>query len=207
MELLQPNRKVEIRGSRITLKPISENEINNRYLAWLNDPEINKYLEVRYKKQSITDIYHYINSLRSINGGELFAIFENITKSHIGNCSITHFNPNNNGYAIYGLMIGEKSKNLGFAVDAEIMIVEYLFSFEEIRRLQGGVYSNNKAAWSILELIGFKKEGWLRKSAVLADGTITDGFIYGLLRDEWDKSKNKKVIKYFLKNMKILDMS
>lgn len=206
MELLEPNRKVKIKGSRITLKPIGKSEINSRYLAWLNDQEINKYLEVRYKKQTAADIYNYINSLRSVNGGELFAIFENATKSHIGNCSITDFNPNNNGYASYGLMIGDKSKNLGYAVDAEIMIVGYLFGFEEIRRLQGGVCSKHKAAWSISEMIGFKREAVLRKNIVLSDGTIDDSFIYGLLKDEWNIQKNKKIINYFLKNMRILDL-
>jgi len=203
MNLLQPNRNIEIKGSRVTLKPISQNEINNTYLSWLNDPEINKYLEVRYKKQTIADIYNYINNLRSINGAELFAIFENITSSHIGNLSITHFNPNNNGYAIYGIMIGEKCKNLGYAVDAEIMIVEYLFGFQKINRLEGGVFSKNKSAWLILELIGFKKEGVLRKRGVLSDGTIDDVFIYGLLKEEWNKSKKKRIIEYFLKNYEV----
>jgi len=206
MDLLQPNRNVEIRGSRITLKPISENEINNRYRAWLNDPEITKYLGVRYRKQTFTDIYNYINRLRSINGGELFAIFANPIKLHIGNCAITHFNPNNNGYAIYGLMIGDKINNFGYAVDAEIMIVEYLFRFNEIIRLQGGVCSKHKAAWSVLELIGFKREAVLTKTGVLSDGTVDDTFVYVLLRDEWQIHKTKKILNYFLKNMEIVDL-
>lgn len=207
MNLLPINRNNEIRGSRVSLKPITEDEINERYLTWVNDPEINKYLEVRYKKQNISDIYNYVNSLRSIEGGELFAIFDNARNLHIGNCSITHFNPNNNGYAIYGLMIGEKSQNLGYAVDAEIMIVDYLFAFEEIRRIQGGVYSRNKAAWKIIEMLGFKKEATLRECTVLSDGTIDDAFIYGLLKDEWNEHKlDHKIIKYFLKNMKIIDL-
>ena len=62
MNLLPINRKNEIRGHRITLRPITENEINSSYLTWLNDPEINKYLEVRYKKQTIPDIYNYVNT-------------------------------------------------------------------------------------------------------------------------------------------------
>lgn len=207
MELLKTNRNIEIRGSRVILKPITENEINDRYLAWLNDSEINEYLEVRFRKQTIKDIYNYINNLRSTDGGELFAIFDIARNLHIGNCSITHFNPNNNGYAIYGLMIGEKDNNMGFAIDVEIMIVEYLLSLSEIRKIKGSVYAINKPAWKILEMLGFKKEGVLRKQVVLSDGTLDDGYVYGLFKEEWNEHKLKnKTIKYFLKNMKIINI-
>jgi len=203
MKLLKPHKNIVIEGRRIILKPITENEINEKYVSWLNNPEINKYLEVRHKKQSISDIYNYVNSLRSNKGTEIFGIFDK-NKIHIGNCAITHFNPNNNGYAIFGIMIGDNNCNYGYAVDTEILIVDYLFSFNEIRRIEAGVLSKNSGAWKVIESLGFKKEGVIRQKEVLLDNSIDDIIIYGLLKNEWiDHKKNNNLIKYFLHDLKV----
>ena len=46
------------------IKPITINEINDTYISWLNNEELNQYLEVKYVKQDQKTIINYINSLR-----------------------------------------------------------------------------------------------------------------------------------------------
>ena len=85
----------------MVLRPISANEIGERYLAWLNNPEITQYLEARYVTPSEQSIIDYINGLRSTNGCELFAIFTKKQSVHVGNLGISQNNPHNQGLASY----------------------------------------------------------------------------------------------------------
>ena len=35
-----------VQGSRVYLRPLERDDLNARYLSWLNDPEVTRYLEV-----------------------------------------------------------------------------------------------------------------------------------------------------------------
>ena len=63
--ILPANVNVIIKGRMVIMKPISQKEINEHYISWLNNPETNKFLEVRHKKQSIEDVINYVNMLRT----------------------------------------------------------------------------------------------------------------------------------------------
>ena len=72
--LLPPNFDVTIEGRSIIMRPIELNDIGERYLSWLNDPEINGFLEFsKYGNQSVKDVIEYINKRRSA-GVEVFGI-------------------------------------------------------------------------------------------------------------------------------------
>lgn len=204
INILPPNINVVIEGRTIVMKPISRSEINERYISWLNDPEINKFLEVRHKEQTMEDVIDYINRLRSKPGCELLAIFTKKEHVHVGNLAVTAYNPNNQGYATYGLMIGNpRAQELGLGGEATALIIEYLFCDPCIRRIQEGVIADNHRAYKTLEFLGFKREAVLRKHAVLSSGKISDAYIYGMLREEWPIGRAK--VANLLKNMRILE--
>lgn len=201
-ELLPNNVDVIIEGRKIVLKPISENEINERYLSWLNNPEINQFLEIRYRKQTMADIYSYINGVRSSEGCEVFAIFSKNSNIHIGNVTISHFNINNHGVAIYGIMIGEQgARTLGAGGEASALIIDFIFRNPEIRKVRASVYEENSKCWKMLESLGFKREAVLRKEAVMVSSKICDNYIYGALREEWMEQREK--FPFLLRYMKI----
>jgi len=204
--ILPANVNVIIKGRMVIMKPISQKEINEHYISWLNNPETNKFLEVRHKKQSIEDVINYINILRTKPCCELFAVFTKKEHIHIGNVAITHYNPDNQGYAIYGLLIGDpRARMLGLGGEVTVLIIEYLFRNPDIRRIQGGVIADNYSAWRVLESSGFKREGVLRKHAVLLSGKICDIYIYGMLREEW--LSNRAKVAPLLKDRKVQDYS
>lgn len=166
------------------------NEITNDYISWLNDGEINQFLEVRHRKSTIENVIKYINSTRLIPGCEFFAIFLDDT-THIGNINITSFNHNNIGYAQYGMMIGNKNaQKLGFGGLASIMLIEYLFRMPEIRKIECSPIAVNEKSWKTTESLGFIREGILRDHDMLSDGSHTDTYVYGILRKEWEQKRN-----------------
>src|SRR6185503_4155089 len=100
------------------------------------------------------------------------------------------FDPNGQGYAGYGLMIGDqRARMLGLGGEATILIVEYLFSNPQIRRIQENAYSENIKSWQTLESLGFKREGVWREHIVLASGKVCDLYTYGMLKSEWQENR------------------
>ena len=198
------NVPVTIHGRHVTLQPISENEINERYLSWLNDPEVNQFLETRYVTPSKETIRDYINGLRSKPGCELFGIFTKKEKIHVGNLSISQYNPSNQGLASYGQMIGEgRARALGVGGEVSALIVEFLFRDPQIHRVWGAALASNVNAWRTSEFLEFRREGTLRNHAVLSDGTRCDVYQYGILREEWPDAREK--VAGILKSMQIVD--
>ena len=42
-----------IKGKHIFLRRLTEEDVSDDYVNWMNDPEINQYLESRFNKQTI----------------------------------------------------------------------------------------------------------------------------------------------------------
>lgn len=199
MELLDTKKKVEIKCRNIIIKPITNDLITLKYLSWLNDSEINQYLEIRNTVSTYESVIDYINQTRNKTGCEFFAILINDTE-HVGNINLTCFNHNNIGYAQYGLMIGDKrAQNLGVGGLASIMIAEYLFSFEEIRKIEHFPISANERSWKTAETLGYLREGALRQHDKLINGDFADTYIYGMFKTEWliNRLKFSAILKDF----------
>lgn len=191
MNLVESTNNIEIKCRNLVIRPITIELITEKYLSWLNDSEINQYLEIRNTISTHESVINYINQTRKKAGCEFFAILLNGTE-HIGNINLTCFNPNSIGYAQYGLMIGEKrAQNIGIGGLASVMIAEYLFSFNEIRKIEHFPIAANERSWKTAESIGYIREGALRQHDQLTNGDYTDTFIYGMFKTEWLAIRNK----------------
>ena len=87
-----------------------------------------------------------------------------------------------------GYTIIPSERNKGYCTEAVKIIVDYLFLSKDIVRIQAGTNPKNVASQRVLEKVGFKKEGLVRKS-VFVRGKWEDGFLYSILREEWKESK------------------
>ncbi len=43
-------------GKKYSLSPLTQDDITEEYIAWLNDPIVNKFLEVRHVNQTIETV-------------------------------------------------------------------------------------------------------------------------------------------------------
>ena len=87
----------------------------------------------------------------------------------------------------YALVPSERGK--GYCSEAVKIMVDYLFlSRGDIVRIQAHTDVRNAASQKVLEKIGFKKEGTIRKG-YFARGKWTDWFLYSILREEWKEPK------------------
>jgi RimJ/RimL family protein N-acetyltransferase len=113
-------------------------------------------------------------------------IIEKKDKTRIGFVRSAFTRPN--GYMEIGYLIIPSERRKGYATEAAQIIVDYLFLSKDIVRIQAGTNIKNKVSQKVLENVGFKKEGTIRKSAFVK-GQWADGYLYSILREEWKEPK------------------
>jgi RimJ/RimL family protein N-acetyltransferase len=86
----------------------------------------------------------------------------------------------------YALMPSERGK--GYCTEAAQLMVDYLFLSKETPRIQALTLVKNVASQRVLERVGFKKEGIMRKCFHIR-GEWSDFAIFSILREEWKEPK------------------
>jgi RimJ/RimL family protein N-acetyltransferase len=76
----------------------------------------------------------------------------------------------------------------GYGAEAFQLMVNYLFLSSSIVRIQAITNVENKPARRVLEKVGFKIEGTIRK-LLLVRGIWTDYYLLSILREEWKEPK------------------
>lgn len=172
-------------GPRFSLIPFKEEHISDRYLGWLNDPEVNRFLEVRFVQQTYETALEYI---RSFYGGAekyLWGIYVKGSNELIGTATLYDIN-RYHGLGEIGLMIGERGYwGKGASTEAIKLIIQFAFETLGLRRLSGGSYAVNHGMNFTYKRVGFTCEGRLRKAYLLSPGTYVGGYRWGILVEEW----------------------
>ena len=170
-------------GDNLLLRPIQISDCSQRYLSWLQDPQISKYLETRWTTQTMESIQSFVASKIESDSDYLFAIIEKETGQHMGNIKIGPVNSHHK-YADVSYFIGEKSCwGKGYATEAIRLITRFGFEELGLYKVQAGVYENNIGSIKALKKVGFVQEGCLRKQ-LLSDGNREDHLLFGIFEDE-----------------------
>ncbi len=90
-----------------------------------------------------------------------------------------------------GYWLGEAFWGRGLMTEAVRAITSYAFQKAETHRIYACVYAWNPASARVLEKAGYQLEGRLRKHAH-KDGMFVDEFIYGILREEWQRTHDRQ---------------
>lgn len=179
------NFKETIKGKNISLRSVILDDCNQRYLSWLEDHEVNKYLETRWSKQTIESIKQFVTDMLNSPDNYLFAIVVNSTNKHIGNIKIGPVN-RTHSCADVSYFIGEKSEwGKGYATEAIKLITAFGFKELNLHRIQAGLYENNTGSQKCLEKAGYKFEAVLRKQ-LKTDNDWEDHKFFGILKEEWE---------------------
>jgi RimJ/RimL family protein N-acetyltransferase len=130
----------------------------DRYVAWLNDPEVYKYLETG-GNYTIGMLRDYLASVVENKNMLFWAIHLKATGEHIGNIKIDPVNTRH-GLGEYGILIGEqKTWGKGYAKEVSKLIIDYCFTKINLRKITLGVVEKNASAVSLYKSLGFEIEG------------------------------------------------
>jgi len=183
------NNSYFICGNRLFLREVRQSDVNDKYYEWLNDPEINQYMETRLIPQSLENISSFVKSKDGVLHEPFFAICLKQDMSHIGNIKLGPINWVHRN-AMISLFIGAKELwGKGFATEAISLIVKYGFQTLNLNKLEAGCYKENEGSARAFEKCGFIREGLLR-SHFINKGKDIDMYILGICsRDYWCAEK------------------
>ncbi len=173
-----------LEGERVALRLVTLDDCNERYVAWLADPEVNRYLETRYAEQTLEMIRSFVSSMLASDHSYLFAIVESTTREHVGNVKIGPVVPRHL-FADVSYFIGERSAwGKGYGTEAVRLVTRFGFERLGLHRCQAGFYESNIGSQRVLEKAGYTLEARLLKQLRIED-RWEDHVWYGALRDTW----------------------
>lgn len=160
-------------------------DCNETYLSWLNDDEVNRFLETRFSPQSIDTITEFVRKTNSGTDAYLCAIIHRGSGRHIGNIKVGPIHPFYKRADI-SYFVGDRSA-WGQGCGSEAVALMTRFAFQElgVRKLKAFVREFNVGSRKVLENNGYQLEGVLKKEERYDDDSEwEDIFVYGLISDD-----------------------
>jgi len=152
---------VNLESERLRLRKVSLTDVSENYVKWMNDQEVNQYMETRFRQQTISEIMQYVTSLLENPNILFLAIIIQETNSHIGNIKL-EISPHHQRGEI-SLWIGDNTLwGKGLATEAVDLLKEYAFKVLGLYKLTSGCYSCNKASEKLFLKSGFHQEAVLK---------------------------------------------
>jgi [ribosomal protein S5]-alanine N-acetyltransferase len=176
-----PNTSVTERiftaGHWVTIRPIARADVGPEYVGWLQDPEVNRYLETRFTEQNQATVAAFVERILASEDEHLFAIC--LDGKHVGNIKIGPVK-HRHQVADVSLFIGNRAAwGKGVATAAISLVSHYGVRMLGLRKLSAGVYASNRGSTGAFLRAGYVQEGH-RRDHYLMDGTPVDLLEFGL---------------------------
>jgi len=167
--------------SNIRLVPFKEEHITDTYIGWLNDPQVNRFLEVRLVQQTYETVLAYVRSFYGDTEKYMWGIHANDTKALIGTATLA-FIDRHSGQGTIGLMIGAKEYwGKGYGTEIIKLIVDYAFNRLNLHEVKAGVAAKNQASAKAFQNAGFKIED-ITKNHQSIDGEYRDSLHLSIVK-------------------------
>jgi RimJ/RimL family protein N-acetyltransferase len=170
---------------RLELRALEAGDADGPYGEWVRDPEVTRYLEIRFLDLGRDDLREYIQTMNASSDNLFLGIFLRESDKHIGNIKL---GPVIAAYkrAELGLMIGAKATwGKGYGTESIEAVSRYGFDVLGLHKIVAGCYSGNVASAKAFLKLGFVKEG-VQKDHWISDGEWQDEFLLGRVTDRPD---------------------
>jgi RimJ/RimL family protein N-acetyltransferase len=169
-----------IQTARLTIRTLLPADCSERYVSWLNQPEINRYLETRFElPQTLESVRDYVAAVGARSDEHMFGIFLDGGVRHIGNIKVGPISSTHR-VADVSLLLGEREHwGKGIATEAIQAVSRYAFARLDVRKLSASMYAPNYGSTRAFEKAGWRHEG-IRRDHYLLDGAPCDIVVLGL---------------------------
>ncbi len=171
-------------GERLYLRPLSIQDAEGNYPAWLNDEYICRYSEHHVTPYTREMAREYIQNLALSSDRIFLAIIDKQSDTHIGNIALSAIS-NLHRSAEFSLMIGEREfHSRGLAKEASLLMLQHGFASMNLHRIFCGTMHSNLPMQKLALSLGMQEEGRVRDE-VYKDGKYHDTYRYSILKDEF----------------------
>lgn len=172
-----------ITTERLLLRPLTPPDVTEKYVGWLNDSEVNQFLETRHHPQTKQSCLAFVESVNQDPLSHLFGVFLKSNNEHIGNAKIGFINVHYQTAQV-SLFIGEKKYwGQGYSTELVKALSDYGFHQLKLQKLEAGCYEHNLGSLNVFLRSGYSVEGFLRQH-VIHEGKRIGCFLLGKLANE-----------------------
>lgn len=169
---------------RLIIPPFSGEHLTERYVSWLNDPEVVRYSEQRHKHHSMESCRACWRSLANADHFFGAILIKGEPLRHIGN--IVAYIDRPNQVADLTILIGEKDAwGRGYGCEAWTAVMRTLMRDQGLRKVTAGTMVENRAMLEVIRKSGMKVEGRKRRHFLL-DGKEVDLVQAAIFASEFD---------------------
>lgn len=163
-----------ISTERLLIRELAESDVSLDYVRWLQDPEVNRFTEVRNQLITLDYVAAAIRHARKAKDSAFLGIFVRESEQHIGTIHITRISPIHQT-AVTGFLIGEKRFwGQGLGTEAITAVSELLLHEVGLRKITAGCYDGNHSSARTLLKSGFIQEATLRAQLVADSGCVDE---------------------------------
>ena len=177
-------RDVFITGERVYLRSLSEKDVNQAYISWLNDPDVCRFNSHHVYPYTRAKALEYVRAAQLSRSDLVLAVVTRRGHRHIGNISLQAISQISRN-AEYAVLMGDKRYwGKGYAKEASLLMLLHGFNEMNLHRIYCGTSSHNLPMQKLAKQLGMKLEG-RRREAFYKSGEFLDILEYGVLRREF----------------------
>lgn len=180
-------KRLKIKTKRLIIRNLTSKDLAHFY-AYRSSPEVMKYQGsgVMTKEEAQQFIEKQADKQFGKAGEWVqYGIENRATGQLIGDCAI-HLRQATPDTAEIGITISSLWQKQGYAKEALLGILRFLFEANNIRRVVERLDAENIASKRLLESIGFRKEGHFVETMFFKNEWISE-FQYAMLKKEWEE--------------------
>jgi RimJ/RimL family protein N-acetyltransferase len=175
---LVPNG-TSLTGPRIEVRPFGPTDLTDEYIGWLNDPEVMRFSNQRFRTHDRVSCERYLASFAGTDN--LFLSVRLHDGRAIGTMTVYASRPH--GTADVGIMIGDRACwGRGFGQEAWSLVVDWLARHPAIRKVTAGAAAPNAGMVRLMERSGMTLEA-VRRAQEIIGGAPADLVYYARFHD------------------------
>jgi ribosomal-protein-alanine N-acetyltransferase len=158
-------REPILQGQRLSVRPFIASDVGSAYLGWLNDPEVTRFSNQRFKRHDAISALTY---LRTFDGSDnrFLLVCDTESARPIGTLTVYASRPH--GTADIGIMIGDRmSWGKGLGQEAWNLVLGWLLEASAIRKVTAGTAALNIGMVRLMERSGMRHEATRRQQEII----------------------------------------
>jgi ribosomal-protein-alanine N-acetyltransferase len=158
-------------GRKVALRPFGLADVTAAYLGWLNDPEVVRYSNQRFRRHDSASSAAYLASFAGTDN--LFLSIRRLDdEASVG--TMTAYRSRHHGTVDVGIMVGDReSWGQGIGQDAWNTLSNWLLGPGRMRKLTCGTLACNGPMRAIAQRSGMVLEA-VRRDQEIVDGVLQD---------------------------------
>jgi len=175
---------------RLRIIPFTAEFLTEHYVNWLNDPEVVRYSEQRFKHHSISSCREYMESFDGSPNFFWAVSTRGKGSEYIG--TLTAYVDVHNKVGDVGILIGDRTKwGTGCGAEAFRAVIDFLFREVGMRKVSAGTMAANKAMIALMHQAGMEEECRRKRHFVLNDSEVD--LVHGaIFRENWDEGTRSR---------------